>query len=64
MPSNKDDLFGGMFDFDGDGKTDIGEEFLAYMMFEELSKDEDKSKVDSSTDYGEFDDYDEDISMI
>lgn len=62
MPSNKDDLFGGMFDFDGDGKTDIGEEFLAYMMFEELSKDEDKSKVDNSTDYGEFDDYDEDIS--
>ena len=62
MASKNDDLFGGMFDFDGDGKTDIGEEFLAYMMFDELSKDEEKSKDDSSTDFGEFDDFDEDIS--
>ena len=62
MPSNKDDIFGGMFDFDGDGKTDIGEEFLAYMMFEELSKDEEKTKADSSTDFDEFEVFDEDIS--
>ena len=61
MPSDKDDIFGGMFDFDGDGKTDIGEEFLAYMMFEELSKDDEKSKTDDSIDFDEFDELDEDL---
>ena len=30
MGSKNDDFFGGMFDFNGDGKTDLGEEFLAY----------------------------------
>lgn len=30
MPSNKDDLFGGFFDLNGDGKTSIDEEFLAF----------------------------------
>ena len=40
MPSNKDDLFGGMFDFNGDGKTDIGEEWIAFNIFQECMKDE------------------------
>lgn len=62
MPSNKDDIFGGMFDFDGDGKTDIGEEFLAYMMFEEMTKDDKKSKTDDSIDFDGFDELDEDLN--
>ncbi len=27
-----------LFDFNGDGKTDIGEEWLAFKMFEECTK--------------------------
>ena len=38
MPSNKDDIFGGMFDFNGDGKTDLGEEWIAFKIFEECTK--------------------------
>lgn len=33
-----------LFDFDGDGKTDPGEEFLAYMMFEEMQKEDDEDE--------------------
>ena len=40
MFSNKNDLFGGMFDFNGDGKTDIGEEWIAFNIFQECMKDE------------------------
>ena len=40
MPSNKDDLFGGIFDFNEDGKTDIGEEWIAFNIFQECMKDE------------------------
>ena len=40
MGSKNDDFFGGMFDFNGDGKTDLGEEFLAYQIFEEVMKEE------------------------
>ncbi len=36
-----DSLFGGLFDLNGDGKVDIGEEFMAYKMFEEVTKDDD-----------------------
>ena len=35
-----------LFDFDGDGKTDLGEEFLAYMMFEEMQKEDDEDEDD------------------
>ncbi len=41
MASGSDDLFGGMFDFNGDGKTDLGEEFIAFEMFEEMTKETD-----------------------
>lgn len=36
----KNDIFGGLFDFNGDGKTDIFEEFIAFKMFEECTKDD------------------------
>lgn len=34
--------FGGLFDFDGDGKTDLGEEFIAFQMFREIFKQDDE----------------------
>lgn len=40
MSSNNNDFFGGLFDFNGDGKTSIDEEFLAYKIFEETTKEE------------------------
>lgn len=36
-----DDPFGGMFDLDGDGRTDLSEEFMAYKMFEEVTREDD-----------------------
>lgn len=39
MTSNND-FFGDLFDFDGDGKTSLDEEFLAYKIFEETTKEE------------------------
>ena len=33
------DLWNGMFDFNGDGRTDIGEEFMAFMMFESAARE-------------------------
>ena len=35
-----DSLFGGFFDLNGDGHTDIGEEFMAFQLFDEMDKDE------------------------
>ena len=43
MSSKKNDFFGGFFDFNGDGKTDIGEEWIAYQIFQECMKDEKSS---------------------
>ena len=36
--SNNDDLFGGMFDINGDGKTDIVEEYLQFNYLEKAAK--------------------------
>ncbi len=36
-----DDLFGGFFDFNGDGKTDVGEQFIALNMMGAFDDDED-----------------------
>ena len=38
IPNNRDFL-GGLFDFNGDGRTDPGEMFIAYKIFEETMKD-------------------------
>ena len=36
------DWFGNLFDFNGDGKTDISELWIAYNIFEECTKKENK----------------------
>lgn len=43
-----DDIFGGLFDFDGDGETDFTEEMLGLAMLDELMEDE----SDSFDDWG------------
>ena len=43
-------LFSGLFDFDGDGKTDLSEQFLAYKIFEECTKDEEVEEDDLFSD--------------
>ncbi len=49
-----DNPFGGLFDFNRDGKEDLGEQWLAYKMFEEATKTED-DEIDPIFD----DDYDD-----
>lgn len=44
-----DDIFGGLFDFDGNGTTSPDEEFLGYMMMEDcLKEDGDDGDVEDS----------------
>lgn len=50
-----DDLFGSLFDFNGDGTTDISEEAVGYAILEDIMKDEECS---DDNDLG-LDDYDE-----
>lgn len=46
-----DNLFGNLFDFDGDGKTSLDEEFLAFSMFNEMNKkNEDEDDMDALDD--------------
>lgn len=45
-----DDLFGGMFDFNGDGHTDMAEELTGLMMFNELEKENSEDDLDSDFD--------------
>ena len=33
-----DDFMNGMFDFNSDGKTDLGEEFIAYNIYKDVTK--------------------------
>ncbi len=40
------DLFGGMYDFNGDGKTDLEEQLMAYDMLHEIAQAENKKKPD------------------
>ena len=40
--------FGGMFDMNGDGKTDLGEEWLGYMVIKECMKEEKENSADYS----------------
>ena len=37
-----DGFLGGMFDLNGDGEVDMGEEFMAYKMYEDVTRDEDE----------------------
>lgn len=52
-----DNPFGGFFDFNGDGKEDLGEQWIAYQIFNECSKDSSSSSSAFS-----WDDDDEDSS--
>ncbi|MCC8067090.1 MAG: hypothetical protein LIO94_08325 [Clostridiales bacterium] len=45
--------FGGLFDFNRDGKTDFGKQWLAMKIFEECTKEE---PLDD--DFDDFDDFD------
>ena len=46
------DLWNGMFDFNGDGRMDIGEEFLAYKMYEAVTEEsEDTDGEDDDPDW-------------
>lgn len=42
MSKNKNDLFGGFFDFNGDGKTSIDEEWIAFKIMEDVNKSSDE----------------------
>ena len=57
MAKKNGGLFGGLFDFNGDGKTDLGEEFIAYKIFEECMKGSD----DTDDDFPLDDDLDLDL---
>ena len=48
-----DDIFGGMFDFIGDGHTDMAEELTGLMMFNEFEKEysEDDFNFDSDDEF-------------
>ena len=52
-------LFGDMFDLNGDGKTDLGEEFMAYKMYEEVTREDDDDDDLFKDDYDSFGDDDE-----
>ena len=40
---NDKDFMGGMFDFDGNGKTTLDEQYVAYKIYEETIKEENDS---------------------
>ena len=54
-----DNPFGGMFDFNGDGKEDFGEQFIGFKIFEECTKedDDDYSSDLDFTDFSPISDY-------
>ena len=42
---NDKDFMGGMFDFDGNGKTTLDEQYGAYKIYEETIKEENDSSL-------------------
>ena len=58
-----DNPFGGMFDFNRDGKEDWGEQWIAFKIFEECTKEE-KSNHDYSSDYMYHSAHDDDYDTI
>lgn len=45
-----DDVFGEMFDFDGDGHTDFMEEATGFAILDELTKEEESDDFDFEMD--------------
>lgn len=56
MGKKKSGSFGGLFDFNGDGRTDAGELWLAYMVFEEIKREikEEEELLSSDDDWQIF----------
>lgn len=50
MAAEPFDLFGGLFDLDGDGRTDLAEEFLAYKVFEAVTGEDREDEEDPEND--------------
>ena len=49
-----DDIFGGMFDFNGDGHTDVAEEAVGVAIMEDMMSEEDSKDdfdIDSDDDW-------------
>lgn len=46
-----DNPFGGLFDFNGDGKEDWAEQWIAYKMFQEITKEDEEDSVYSSSNH-------------
>ena len=42
----KNGFFGDLFDLNGDGELDMGEQFMDYMAFEEVMREEDDEEED------------------
>ncbi len=42
MVWGNDDFFGGMFDFNGDGHTDMVEAYLGFQILEEADREDDE----------------------
>jgi len=49
--------FGGMFDMNGDGKTDLGEEWLGYMVINECMKEDEEENSYSGSSFSSNDDF-------
>ena len=48
-----DNPFGGLLDFNGDGKEDLAEQFFGYKMFEECTSNNDSyDEFDDENDFG------------
>ena len=55
-----DGFSGGAFDFNGDGRVDVGEEFMAYKMYEAVTgDDDDDSEEDDFSAEDEDDQFDD-----
>lgn len=44
---NDKDFMGGMFDFDGNGKTTLDEQYVAYKIYEETTKEQNNNSISS-----------------
>ncbi len=46
-----DSFFGGLFDFDGNGTTDLGEELLGFAILEEIDAENEDEDFDLEDDF-------------
>lgn len=58
-----DSFFGDMFDFDGDGKTSVDEEFLGLLMFDYFTSDEKDDEDEDEDDYSKHSYYFDDLDL-